>query len=174
MDSASTTPTKPDDTRTPLRPRSLLRSVLVVGLIAVALVVFTFLLGDVRRRHIVLAQAERYTDELQSRVFAPGLLPLNLEIEIPPHLRTRAYAAKFLSRQDAHTLRGTDRRIIAAYTVPIARTLAPDGRGVVFFEEGRFATDWLTLDEFDRLAAEQAEVLVRLRANRANSDMAGP
>ena len=48
-----------------------------------------------------------------------------------------------------------------AQTVPISRYLARDGRAVIFFEKGRFRCRWVTVSQFDELAAAQQEEVRR-------------
>ncbi|MDO8630226.1 MAG: hypothetical protein Q7R41_07010, partial [Phycisphaerales bacterium] len=122
---------------TPTKRPPLLRSVVLLLLSAGALLIFIALLGDWRREHNILAQLEAHAAEYTSRMSEGGAVPLNLELNDSRDPKSRLMDA-WLSPGEARVLRGTDRRILAAWTVLIPRGLGAHGRGVIFFEHGRF------------------------------------
>lgn len=151
---ATTAPTPPQ------RP-PLLRSVVLLLISAGALLIFIALLGDWRREHNILAQLEAHAAEYASRMSEGGVVPLNLELNISRDPKSRLMDA-WLSPDEARILRGADRRILAAWTVPMLRVLGADGRGVIFFAHGRFNVEWVPLKQFDVLLAEQSAEVKRI------------
>jgi hypothetical protein len=143
---------------TPTKSPPLLRSVVFLLLSAGALLIFIALLGDWRREHNILAQVEAHAAEYATRMSEGGVVPLNLELNVSRDPKSRLMDA-WLSPDEARMLRGADRRILAAWTVPMPRVLGADGRGVIFFELGRFNVEWVPLHQFDvLLAGQNAEV----------------
>lgn len=148
------------------RRRSVLRSVLLLALCTIVLFVFILVQHDVRRRQRNMDDAFRCAGVLTGRIGEAGILPLNLEVAsggAPP-----VSEFGYLLRRDAHILRASSRPIITAWTAPVSRVFAPDGRAVIFFTNGRFDVEWLTLAEFDRSYAAQQDEIQRLgtEANR--------
>jgi hypothetical protein len=148
---------------TPAKRPPLLRSVVLLLLSAGALLIFILLLGDWRREHNILAQLEAHAAEYASRMSEGGIVPLNLELDDSRDPKSRLMDA-WLSRVEAQMLRGADRRILAAWTRPMLRVLGADGRGVIFFENGRFDVEWVPLKLFDSLLADQTSAIRRLSA----------
>jgi len=159
--------------QTPRRRGPVLRSVVLLVVTTVALVVFTLLLGDMRRKKIALDRADWYAARLADRAGPHALLPLNLQVDCTQDLKTKTYAVEWLSRQDAYVLRRSEQRVIAAQTVPISRYLAADGRAVVFFQKGRFKAQWLPLSQFDEFAEAQREE-IRRRSGTTDNDFSEP
>ena len=146
-------------------PTPILRLVFLLVLATAAFTLFSLGLGDLRRKDVAISQARRYAEQLQATVDEATVLPLNLRIEVLPGMKTRMFAVESLSPQHARLLRGSDQPVIAAWTVPISRRLASDGRAVVFFEAGRFNSRWLTLSQYDELAAAQDSEIRRRAAS---------
>jgi hypothetical protein len=147
--------------RKPARPSALW---LVVG--ALALFIFINALGDWRRKHNAIAQARWYADALASRLGEAQTLPLNFEPDVPEHLREGFFKMEWLSTDDARHLRGEKTPILVARTVPLPIVTGRDGRAVVWFRDGRFEPQWLSLDEFDQ-AQKTQEALLRSHASIA-------
>ncbi len=144
------------------RRRSIRRSVLVLAVTTAALAVFTLGLGDVRRKRNVMDQACAHVEVLQQRVTEGGRLPLNLALPQGP--QHGVYAVSWLSREDARLLRDSQQRVIVAETTQVHQSMGRDGRMSIYFENGRFDCEWLTVEAFaERLAAQQ-EVIRRLGA----------
>jgi hypothetical protein len=133
----------------------------VVALLVATVVLFAFILvqGDVRRRQRAMGQARRYVAALVNRLGEPGALPLNLDPAPAPDRSEGTSSIEPLSREDARLLRASGQRVVAAQTRPVFQVLLPGGRAVVFFADGRFDVEWLSLAKFDELyAAQQAEI----------------
>jgi len=148
---------------TPTKRPPLLRSVVFLLLSAGVLLIFIALLGDWRREHNILAQLESHAAAYASRMSEGGVVPLNLELSDSRDPKSRLMDA-WLSPDEARILRGADRRILAAWTVPLPRVLGADGRGVIFFEHGRFNVEWVPLKLFNALLADQTSEVRRLSA----------
>ena len=140
----------------------LFRSVLWLVLTTVALLVFILVLGDVRRKNNALAQVTAHAAVYSERVGKDGTVPLNLEVDLSTFLagqQVKAFHIEWLSRDDARLLRGSAQSIIVAHTVPLSQTLAPNGRAVVLFTDGKFDVTWMALSQFDaQWEAQQQEV----------------
>ena len=150
------------------RRRSVFRSAFFLVLCTIVLFVFILVQGDIRRRQRTVDDAQSYASVLTERIGETGALPLNLELpddHPPPSCLFRQ-----LNRRDTHLLRQSDERIIAAYSSPVTRVFAPDGRAVLLFTDGRFDVDWLSLDEFDRAQAAQREEIRRLATGAAKEN----
>lgn len=149
--------------RSARRRLSILRSVIVLALATIALLVFILAQGDARRRQRAMEQAQWHANILAKRVGEAGALPLNLEPDPAPGRRLGMFES--LSRQEARSLRRSDKRVIAAQTTPVLRVFAPDGRGVILFQHGRFDVEWVTLQQFDELSAQQQDEIRCLEAD---------
>ena len=139
-----------------------------------ALVVFILVLGDMRRKYTAVQFATWYADELTERLGGTQALPLNLKPDAAPEHARKVKEFEWLPREDARQLRGRDGRILVARTRPVNRSLAPDGRAVVFFTSGTFHTEWLALAEFDDLDAAQRRTLLEATPAPADPPPGGP
>jgi len=149
-------------TPNPARPRkALIRSLVLLIFAVAALIVFVLFLGDMRRKHVAVSQAKGYAATLRVRQGDGKALPMNLESEWPADVKARSFTFECLSREDAWHLRQSDQQLIVAWTVPIRRVIAPDGRAAVLFHQSSLAWAWLTESEFDRLFSEQERLLDR-------------
>ncbi|MBI4716814.1 MAG: hypothetical protein HY763_03340 [Planctomycetes bacterium] len=124
-----------------------------------ALVAFILLLGDMRRRNVAMERAQRFAEQLTGRVGQDGVLPLNLEPAPAAGQPAGGFRFTWLTRDEAHRLRGSHERILAAYSPGIECNLSPDGRAVLFFESGRFGAAWVSEKEFTALNAAQQRLL---------------
>ena len=141
----------------------------------VALVVFILVLGDMRRKYTAVQLATWYADELTERLGGTQALPLNLKPDAAPeHARKVKKFDWWLPREDARLLRGRPGRILVARTHPVNRSLAPNGRAVVFFTSGTFHTDWLARTEFDDVDAAQQSALLEATPTTADPPPGGP
>ncbi len=143
------------------------RSVAVLVVATLALVVFILVLGDIRRKNTPLAQAQWYASQLTDRLGSARALPLNLDVDVSPAHEPKLRRFNRLTPERARTLRQAGRRVVAAYTNPINRVLAPDGRAVVFFEAGSFSAEWLSLAEADVVLAAQQSLIQSLSDSNA-------
>ena len=149
-------------------PRSsVFHSAIVLLLATLALVAFICMLGDLRRKNNAITRTRWHADAFARRVAGTDVLPLNLEPDVPPELRNQIIQVEWLPRDAARYLRSSQRRVIVAYTRPLPRVLGSNGRAVVFFQDGRFDVEWLTLSRFDGLFAAQQEEIQRLAAAAA-------
>ena len=149
--------------RSARRRLSILRSVVLLIVATIALLVFILAQGDARRRQRAMEQARWHASTLAKRVGEAGALPLNLEPDPAPGRRLGMFES--LSRQEARSLRRSDMRVIVAQTTPVLRVFAPDGRAAIFFRQGRFDVQWLTVQQFDELFAQQQDEIRRLEAD---------
>ena len=147
------------------RRKSIIRSVIILAIATAVLILFIVLLGDLRRRSFAMSQAKWCQAQLQTRLGENRVLPLNLELDVSPAASSKTLHFESLAREQAWLLRESDQRIMVAQTAPIRRRLLPDGRAVVFFEEGRFGFEWLRDRDFDRLCGAQGEELRRLASD---------
>ncbi len=158
----------------PNSPRKdVVRTAAVLCLAAAGLVAFILGLGDYRRQRNSLAQLRWHATNFERRIGEGGALPLNFEPEVPPEGRQKMIPLESLDRQAAARLRGSDRPILVAQTVPILQVFGRNGRAVMTFNKGKFAVGWMTLPQFDALHAAQQELLRRLAAQKP-SEPAGP
>lgn len=138
---------------------SIVRKVFVLAIAALLLVGFIAVLADVRHRQQATDQATWHAGVLAERMGETRTLPLNLNPMDSPERRSGIFAIEATSTKSAIALRKRAERIIVSQTVPQRMRLLPNGRGVVFFENGAFDVKWMTLEEFDRaLAAQQARI----------------
>ncbi len=119
------------------------------------MLVFILAQGDLRRRQRAMEQAKWHAATLAERTGPGGALPLNLEPAAAPRRRSPMFKIEWLDREEARLLRKRAEPYVAAQTVPLLQVLAPDGRAVILFQDGRFDVKWLTLSEFDARFAEQ-------------------
>jgi len=140
------------------RPQIVLLVVLLL-VAAATLLVFIGLLGDFRRQGNALTQAKQQAAVYAGRSAGTGILPLNLEPEVGTESGAETISVEWLSAEEARLLRKSGSRVIVARTAPVVRALGRDGRAVVFFKDGRFDVEWVTLAEFEALrAAQQVEI----------------
>ncbi len=149
-------------TATGKRRSTIGRNVVWLAVATLALVVFILALGDIRRKDTPLSQAKWYAARLTEKAGNTSALPLNFDVPVTPAHEPKVKRFKRLDPDEARLLRGTDKRVIAAYTSPIKRMLNTDGRVVIFFETGSFSSQWLALEEFDALLAAQKELIRQL------------
>lgn len=152
---------------TALRPVPLSRWAIGLLVASLALVAYIGAQRDLRLRRYALDQAAIYATDLNSRVGAAGVLPLDLD----PPARSPAEQARMIrlecaDRNDAWVLRRVDGPVLAAHSGPLGRFFAPDGRVVVWFSAGKFTAEWLGESEYDRAATAQRERLKQLRDAR--------
>lgn len=162
-DTAPNCPSPESDART-VRRGSLLRNVIVLGIAAAALLTYIGSAGYVRRKGNAIAQGERHAQALMLLMGDSRQLPLNLEPQPQSNAHGRPIAFAWLDRESARSLRGRGERIIVAQSSPLPGVFARRGRAVMFFEDGEFDVEWLTLRDFDRLAADQDALLRRLES----------
>ncbi len=152
------------------RRGSLVRNVVVLGLAAAALLTYIGTTGYVRRKGNALAQGERHAQALMLRMGDSQQLPLNLEPQPQTNEQGRSITFEWLDRESARNLRGRSERIIVAQSTPLPGVFARRGRVVMFFKDGAFDVEWVTLRGFDRLAADQNALLRRLKSAASPED----
>lgn len=138
------------------------------------LVAFILGLGDFRRQRYSLAQLRWHANNYERRIGAGGVMPLNFDPDVPPEGRQRMIPLESLDRQAAAMLRGSDRPILVAQTVPILQVFGREGRAVMTFHKGKFAVDWMTLPSFEALQNAQKELMARMAAEKAVDTPASP
>lgn len=143
---------------TPSNPRKdVVRTALMLCLATAGLVAFILGLGDLRRQRNALAQLRWQALNYERRIGVGGALPLNFDPDVVPEGPRKMIKLECLDRESAARLRGSDRPIIVARTVPILRVFGRDGRAVMTFKGGKFTVGWMTLPRFDVLLAAQRE-----------------
>ena len=128
------------------------------------LVAFILGLGDFRRQRNVLAQLRWHANNYERRIGAGGVMPLNFDPDVPPEGQRKMIPLQWLDRASAAKLRGGDRPVMVAQTVPILQVFGYDGRAVMTFKGGKFTVEWMTLPKFDAVYAAQQETLRRASA----------
>lgn len=144
------------------RRRRIIRSVILLALCTAALLALILASGDFRRRQRAVDQMRWHASVLTGRIGPGGLLPLNLEPAHAPERLSGMFRIEWMTRDDARLLRASGKRCVAAQTVPLLQVLGPEGRAVLFFEDGTFEAQWMTLDQFDDYFAKQQEEIRRL------------
>ena len=138
------------------------------------LVAFILGLGDFRRQRNVLAQLRWHANNYERRIGAGGVMPLNFDPDVPPEGQRKMIPLQWLDRASAAKLRGGNRSVIVAQTVPILQVFGYDGRAVMTFKGGKLTVEWLTLPRFEALWAAQKELVDRLAAEKAVETPTGP
>jgi len=141
--------------------RSPLRTLILLLLFTAALLVFIAWLGDWRRRHNIDTLMNTQVQAYSLLTTEGGLLPLNLQPTLSLDPPSRIIDA-WLSSEEVRVLRGTDREVMVAWTIPLVRALGRNERAVIFFDHGKFDVRWLPLTQFDALFAEQIAQIKRL------------
>jgi hypothetical protein len=139
------------------RRRAVHRSLLLRGLAVVVLIVFVLAVGDYRRKHNGIDQAERYAAALRNRIGDSESLPLNLAPDSFEELRPSGVSLDALSREEVQILRDRSDRILIAWSVRLLQVLNRNGRAVIYFDQGRITPQWVSEKEFQvRKAAQRA------------------
>lgn len=154
--------------------RHVARMAVMLLLATGGLVAFILGLGDFRRQQNALSQLRWHASHFERRIGAGDVMPLNFEPEIPPEGPRKMIPLQWLDRASASKLRGVDRPVVVAQTIPILQVFGRDGRAVMTFKGGKFAVEWLTLPRFKALWTEQQEVLNRLSVEEALKPPSGP
>ncbi len=154
----------------PSRPHTpILRPIIVLAVGTIVLFLLVLVARDFRWRQRAVAHAEWHAVTLSKRVGEAGALPRNLEPLPVPAGSPRTVDLEWLTRDQAHLLRGVGRRLVVAQTAAPPQLLAPDGRAVIFFENGRFEVEWLTLARFDELRAARQAAIQNLATTAADT-----
>lgn len=159
-----------DDAEPAKRRKRVVRTLSLLAVATVGLILFILVMGDLRRHEGAFTLAESYIEQVSERVGQQHALPLNLAFRVeekPGESAAGRPKFEWLTRDEAWLLRHSDRRVLAAQTQPILRRLMTDGRVVVFFENGVFSSDWISLDVFDRFVIAQTEESERLERREA-------
>lgn len=135
---------------------ALIGRAVVLSIATMAVLLAITAAADIRRHQQAMDQARWHADVLTSRLGPNRTLPLNLEPADVAERLTPAVAIESPAPGEVVALRKVSTAIIAAQTVPQHMRLAPDGRAVIYFENGSFRVEWVTLDQFDRQMREQA------------------
>ena len=138
-----------------------------------ALVAFILGLGDFRRQRNAMAQLRWHANNYERRIGPGGVMPLNFEPDLSPDGQRQMIPLQWLDRASASKLRGVDRPVMVAQTIPILQVFGYDGRAVMTFKGGKFTVEWMKLSRFNALWAGQQEVLDRLAAEKA-AETSGP
>ncbi len=144
----------------PNPPRSdVARKAILLCLATAALVAFILGLGDFRRQRNALSQIRLHANNYERRIGAGGVMPLNFDPDVSPGGQRRMIPLQWLDRAAASKLRGVDRPVMVAQTIPILQVFGYDGRAVLIFEGGKFSVEWLTLSQFEAQWAKQKQLL---------------
>ncbi len=156
------------DTRHIRRRRAVRRQIILLLVGTVILVTFIMVLGDMRRQRWSMEQSRWYAAQLMKRSGEFRVLPLNLFVDVmqdvPDRLKAQARPFSYLTREQARLLSKSSNRLLVAWSKPVHRVLAKDGRAVVLYEEGSFQPVWIHLADFDLFFARQQQELERLKS----------
>jgi len=159
----------------PIPPHTdVARKAVLLCLASAALVAFILGLGDFRRQRNALAQLRWHANNYERRIGAGGVMPLNFDPNVPPEEQRKMIPLQWLDRASASKLRGVDRPVMVAQTIPILKVFGYDGRAVMMFKGGKFTVEWLALPRFEALWAEQQEMLNRSVPDKAAQTPSGP
>jgi len=147
--------------------KEVARTAVLLCLATAALVAFILGLGDFRRQRYALAQLRWHANNYERRIGPGGVMPLNFDPDVPPEGQRKMIPLQWLDRASAAKLRGGDRPVMVAQTVPILQVFGYDGRAVMTFKGGKLTVEWLTLPRFEALWAAQKELVDRLAAEKA-------
>ncbi len=150
-----------------LRRRAVRRQLFLLLVGTVVLVAFIVVLGDMRRQRWAMDQSHWYAAQLMTRSGEFRVLPLNLFVnvvqDVPEELMAQAKPFSYLSREQARLLSKSSLHLLAAWSQPVHRVLATDGRAVVVYEDSSFRPVWMHLEDFDLLLTRQQEEIERLK-----------
>lgn len=159
----------------PNRPRKdAVRTTLLLLIATGVLVAFILALGDFRRQRFALDQLRWHANNYERRIGAGGMMPLNFDPDVPPEGERKMIPLQWLDRASAAKLRGGDRTVMVAQTIPILQVFGYDGRAVMTFNRGKLAVEWMTLPRFEALWAAQKELVDRLAVEKAVDLPTGP
>lgn len=147
--------------------KDVARTAVLLCLATCALVAFIIGLGDFRRQRNALAQLRWHASYYERRIGVGGVMPLNFDPDVSPEGQRNMIPLQWLEHASASKLRGVDRPVIVAQTIPILQVFGYDGRAVMTFKGGKFTVEWMTLPRFEALWAGQLKVLDRLAAEKA-------
>lgn len=159
----------------PIPPRThVARKALLLCLASAALVAFILGLGDFRRQRNALAQLRLHANNYERRIGAGGVMPLNFDPDVPPGGQRKMIPLQWLDRASAAKLRGVDRPVMVAQTIPILQVFGYDGRAVMTFKSGKLTVEWMKLPRFEALWTEQKEMLNRSVPDESAETPGGP
>ena len=138
------------------------------------LVAFILGLGDFRRQRNALAQLRWHATNFERRIGAGGVMPLNFDPDVPPEGQRKMIPLQWLDRASAVKLRGGDRPVMVAQTVPVLQVFGYDGRAVMTFKAGKFSVGWMTLPKFDAVYAAQQEFVGGLAVEKPDETPSTP
>jgi hypothetical protein len=150
------------------------RTALLLLIATGVLVAFILGLGDFRRQRFALDQLRWHANNYERRIGAGGVMPLNFDPDVPPEGQRKMIPLQWLDRASAAKLRGGDRTVIVAQTIPILQVFGYDGRAVMTFKGGKLTVEWMTLPRFEALWAAQKELVDRPAAEKAVDTPTGP
>ena len=154
--------------------KDIARTVVLLCLATGALVAFILGLGDFRRQGFALDQLRWHANNYERRIGAGGVMPLNFDPDVPPEGQRKMIPLQWLDRASAAKLRGGDRPVIVAQTIPIFQMFGYNGRAVMTFKGGKLSVEWMTLPRFEALWAAQKELVDRPAAKKAVDTPTGP
>lgn len=146
------------------RRRRIIRSLIFLIAASLALALSIMVMGDMRHYRVAMNAGRTYIDQVSQRVGQQRQLPLNLRFDESVDDDATVFIRNFewLTRDQAYLLRRTKRRVIAAHSSPVRRWLLVDGRVVVFFQDGEFSLEWLSLPGFEAVWQTQSDEIGRL------------
>lgn len=101
-------------------------------------------------------------------------MPLNFDPDVSPLGQRKMIPLQWLDRASATKLRGIDRPVMVAQTIPILQVFGYDGRAVMTFKGGKFTVEWMTLPQFEAVWAAQQEFVDRPAADKAVETLTVP
>ena len=154
--------------------KDVARTAVLLCLATAALVAFILGLGDFRRQRNALAQLRWHANNYERRIGAYGVMPLNFDPDVPPEGQRKMIPLQWLDRASAAKLRGGDRTVMVAQTIPIFQMFGHNGRAVMTFKGGNLTVEWMTLPRFEVLWAAQKELVDRPATEKAVDTPTGP
>lgn len=137
-----------------LRRQWVVRTTLALALTSIMIVGLIVLRADQDTINTILKSLDQRAVALQAEVNALGQLPAAL----PGDHRLRVIYVDSIAREYA---KSTTAPVIVARTALAQPTIRANGRGVIFYENGRIRHTWLTAQEFDA-AWEAQEAAISL------------
>jgi len=144
-----------EESRSTSRRTSIAKMIIFLLFVAIAFMIFNFLLGDFRRKQNALAQAQMLSEHYAQIAGDSKKIPLNLEPKINNNEISKMFRMEWLSSDDVRKFRDSESPVIIAQTIKLPLFLSANGRAVVIYDKGQYSATWMTASEFDRQLAQQ-------------------
>lgn len=140
--------------------RRVLRKLAGLLLASVALLLVILYYRDGVRMAQARDWAQRYVNAVSSVPVIDNTLPLNLAPPPTGDSEPAVVAISWIDREQARILRGHDGPVMVAQTGLIPLMIRQSGRVAIFFDGGRWRTEWVSLVDFERLEQERNTLLL--------------